>query len=250
MNRAEYLHALLPVANRRLGILCSGGKDSWYAGQVMRRLNYDLACTLVMKSANDDSYMFHTPAIDLVKLQSEAAGLPCLEQETAGEKETELDDLRTLLVRAKEEQRIEGVVTGALFSQYQRGRIERLCDELSLKAFAPLWHLDQESELRELLREGFVICMTAVAAEGLNASWLGRVIGKDDVEKLVELRRRIGFNVAGEGGEYESLVIDCPLFSKRLSLDVTTMRQEDVRTARLVINEASLQEKSDLHERS
>ena len=239
-NRAGFLRSLLPVPNRRLGVLCSGGKDSWYAAQVMRRLNYDLAVCLTMRSDNPDSYMFHTPAIDLVRLQSEAAGLPLLEQSTLGEKESELDDLRELLRRAKEEYGIEGVVTGALFSQYQRERVERLCEELSLKPFAPLWHLDQESELRELLREGFVITMSSIAGEGLSEQWLGREVGEEEVEALVALKRRIGFHVAGEGGEYESLVLDCPLFSKRLVVEGEAVMENRI-TGRLNIKGAHLE---------
>jgi len=242
LNRAEYLRSLLPRASRRIGVLCSGGKDSWYAAHVMKKLNYDLACVLVVKSENDDSYMFHTPAVDLVRLQAGSAGLPVMEQSTKGEKEVELDDLKELLRRAKEKYRLDGVVTGALFSQYQRSRIERLCDGLGLKAYAPLWHLEQESELRELLREGFVITFSSVAGEGMSLEWLGRPFGEEEVEKLVSLRDSIGFNVAGEGGEYESLVLDCPLFSKRLAIDAEPVMENRI-TGRLRVREAWLDDR-------
>ena len=241
-NRVAFLRTLLPEHNRKIGILCSGGKDSWYAAQVMQRLNYDLAVVLVIKSENQDSYMFHTPAIELVQLQAEAARLPVLEQVTKGEKEEELMDLKMLLQRAKDEFQVDGIVTGALFSQYQRSRIEKLCNELSLKPFAPLWHLEQESELRELLREGFVITMSSIAGDGLSEKWLGKEIGKKEVEELVSLREKIGFNVAGEGGEYESLVLDCPLFSKRLVLESENSMENSI-TGRLVVKNAWLEER-------
>lgn len=242
LNRVQYLRTLLPVANKRLGVLCSGGKDSWYAAYVMKRLNYDLACCLTMKSDNDDSYMFHTPAIDLVKLQCEAANIPLLEQSTLGVKEEELADLRELLLRGKEQFGIDGVVTGALFSQYQRERVERLCAELGLKPYAPLWHLDQESELRELLREGFVITMSAIAGQGVDQCWLGKEVGEVEVEALMRLKRSIGFNVAGEGGEYESLVLDCPLFAKRLVVEGQADMENEF-TGRLRITKATLTDK-------
>ncbi len=242
-NRAEYLQQFTQAKNRKLGILCSGGKDSWYAAYVMKRLNYSLTCAMVMESDNDDSYMFHTPAISLVGLQAEAAGIPLIRQSTRGVKEEELKDLKELLRKAKEDFRIEGVVTGALYSQYQRERIEKLCDELDLKCYAPLWHLEQESELRELLREKFIITMSSIAGEGLSPEWLGKEIGNEEVEKLVELNRRIGFHVAGEGGEYESLVLDCPLFKKRLVLKDTKIQKESEIVARLVVKEAVLEDK-------
>ncbi|MBN1275670.1 diphthine--ammonia ligase [Candidatus Woesearchaeota archaeon] len=241
-SRSQYLRAALPNANRKLGILCSGGKDSWYAAYVTKRLNYDLACVMTMRSENQDSYLFHTPAVELVKLQARAAELPYLEQSTKGEKEEELEDLKALLQKAKEEHQVEGVVTGALRSQYQRSRFEQACDELGLKAYAPLWHLEQESELRELLREGFVVTMSSIAGEGLSEEWLGRAIGEKEVEVLVRLRDKIGFNVAGEGGEYESLVLDCPLFKKRLMIQAKREMENSI-TGRITVTKAFLAEK-------
>lgn len=243
LNRVDYLRTLLPEHNRKIGVLCSGGKDSWYAAHVMKKLNYDLAVCLTMKSENQDSYMFHTPAIDLVRLQAEAASIPLIEQVTVGEKEKELEDLKLLLQKAKEEYKVDGIVTGALFSQYQRSRIEKLCNELELKVYAPLWHLEQESELRELLREGFVITLSSIAGEGLSKEWLGKEIGNEEVEQLVALREKIGFNVAGEGGEYESLVLDCPLFSKRLILEAEAVMENAI-TGRLKVVKASHQVKN------
>lgn len=240
LSRAAYLRQFLEEGNRKLGVLCSGGKDSWFAAYIMKKLNYDLSCLLVMKSKNEASYMFHTPAIDIVSYQSKASGIPLLSYETAGEKEKELDDLKELLVKAKEEYGIDGVCVGALFSQYQRERVEKVCFDLGLKVYAPLWHIDQESELRELLREGFVITMSAIAADGLDASYIGRIIDEDMVEKLVKLREKIGFNVAGEGGEYESLVLDCPLFSQKLKLEDYAVHKEDAYTAKIVIKKVGV----------
>jgi asparagine synthase (glutamine-hydrolysing) len=243
LSRSAYLKTVMPVKNRRLGVLCSGGKDSWYAAFVMKKLNHDLVCCLTMRSENEASYMFHTPAIELVRLQAQAARLPFGDQVTAGEKEMELADLRTLLLRTKEEFHIDGIVTGALFSQYQRSRIEHLCNELQLKVFAPLWHLEQESELRELLDAKFVITMSAIAGDGLSEKWLGKVITKEDVANLVLLQQKIGFNVAGEGGEYESLVLDCPLFHERLCVETEKLMENEI-TGRLVVKKAWLTKKS------
>ncbi|MBD3208867.1 diphthine--ammonia ligase [Candidatus Woesearchaeota archaeon] len=242
LNRVEYLQTLLPNTNRKLGVLCSGGKDSWYAAYVMQQLNYELSCVVTMKSENPDSYMFHTPAIELVKLQAKAASIPFIEETTTGKKEEELEDLTSLLQKAKEQHKIDGVVTGALFSQYQRSRIEKLCNELGLKAYAPLWHLEQESELRELLREGFIITMSAIAGEGLSKEWLGKPIGKQAVDELVKLREKMDFNVAAEGGEYETLVLDCPLFKKRLVVQAARAMENEI-TGRLVVRKALLKDK-------
>lgn len=217
-SKAKYLASLTDVRPLKLGALLSGGKDSVYALHIQKRLNYDVACLITVESVNPDSFMFHTPTIDLVKYQAEAMSIPLVTQTTKGEEEAELEDLERAIRKAKHKHHIQGIITGALFSNYQRSRIENICDELNLKVFSPLWHVDQEKEMRSLIKEGFKIIMTRVAAEGLDRSWLGRVLTEKDVDRLCELRDRLGINVAGEGGEFETFVLDAPLFGKGIEV--------------------------------
>jgi len=223
---SAYLRQFYPSHNLRLGALVSSGKDSIYAMNVMIKQNYEIGCMISIKSSNPDSFMFHTPSIDMVKLQSKSIGIPLIEQETKGEKEEELKDLKKALERAKKEYKIEGVVTGALFSNYQRERIEKIADSLGLKIFAPLWHINQETLLREMINNGFKFIITKVMAEGLDKSWLGREIISKDIDRLVGLNNKIGFNIAGEGGEYETLMIDGPFFDKKIKIEDASIDME------------------------
>ncbi|MDP3640700.1 MAG: diphthine--ammonia ligase [Nanoarchaeota archaeon] len=243
-SKSAYLRTFYPSPNLHLGVLFSSGKDSTYAAYIMQRQNYELSCLITLKSRNPDSFMFHTPALNMAPLQAEAMGLPLILQETAGEKEKELEDLRKALQRAKEEFKIEGIVTGALFSTYQRDRIEQLCDELGLKVFSPLWHKPQEKELQELLLNGFEIIFTAIAAEGLDASWLQRPLHEEDILHLIALSEKYGLNPAGEGGETESLVLDCPLFKKKIEIVKAHQVMDSPCSGRLVVAEARLVEKT------
>ncbi len=242
LSKSAYLSRFLSRPNLRLAALLSSGKDGMYAAYTMARQNYELTCAVTLRSANADSFMFHTPNVDLVRLQAEAMGIPLLVQETAGEKEAELSDLAAVLSHAKKFHRVDGVVTGALYSNYQRERIEQVCDSLGLKVFSPLWHIDQEQEVRAILHEGFSVLLSRVAAEGLDASWVGRPLSDSDVDRLVALKEKVGLNVAGEGGEYESLVLDCPLFSKRISLDKASVVKDGM-VATYRIERAHLEEK-------
>jgi len=205
----------------------------------MQRQNYPISCLLTMQSQNLDSYMFHTPTIEMAKLQSDALQIPILTQETTGEKEAELLDMKTLLERAKKEFEIDGIVTGALFSTYQRERIEKVADQVGLKIFSPLWHIPQDLELRQVIQHGFAVILTKVAAEGLDSSWLNRVLTIADVERLIALKTKLGVNVAGEGGEYESLVIDGPNFTQRLVIEDFEITQDGI-VATMHIKKASL----------
>ena len=239
--KSRYLEQFYRTKNVRLGALVSGGKDSLYAAYIMAQQNYDISCLIRLESSNPHSYMFHTPNIHLVELQAEAMGVPLVSQKTTGEKEKELKDLERALVQAKKQYHIEGVVSGALYSQYQRERIEKVAEKLGLKVFAPLWHKDQEQELRELLALGFSFIFSSVAAEGLDKSWLGRVLTEKDVEKLVVLQKKVGLNPGGEGGEYESLVLDCPLFQKKIKILSSKITVESECSAFLQVTDACLE---------
>ena len=187
--------------------------------------------------------MFHTPAIDLTELQAEALELPLINADTKGVKEKELLDLEKAIVKAKKKFPFEGIITGALFSEYQSSRIEKIAWKLNLKVISPLWHKEQEKEIEELLEKKFQFIMTSIAAEGLDKSWLNRVITQKDLERLKQLQKKFKINIAGEGGEYESLVLDCPLFKKRLVIETVKVEEEHENTARLIINKAKLVKK-------
>lgn len=217
--KSKYLASFYDEGNVKLAALFSSGKDSCYAIHIMRNQNYNVKCLVTIRSENKDSFMYHTPNVDLAKLQSEAIEIPLIIQDSSGEKEKELEDLEKALVKAKDEYKIEGVVCGALFSTYQRDRVHKIATKLGLKFFAPLWHKNQELLLGELLSHNFRVIISSVASDGLDESWLGREIGSEEIEKLVKLNKKVGINVAGEGGEFESLVLDCPLFKKKLVVE-------------------------------
>ena len=149
-------------------------------------------------------------------------------QETEGKKEEELEDLKKILKEAKEKYQIEGIITGALFSNYQRERIEKVADSLSLKIFSPLWHMNQETEVREIINKDFKFIITKVAADGLDKSWLNKVITEEDLKKLVNLNEKMGFNIAGEGGEFETLMIDGPIFNKKIQIEDFEIEEDGI----------------------
>jgi asparagine synthase (glutamine-hydrolysing) len=242
-SKSAYLRAFYTKHNLRLGVLFSGGKDSAYALYVMQRQNYKIDCLISLVSENPDSYMFHTPNMGMVRLQSEAIGLPLIEQLTKGTEEIELEDLERALSKAKETYGIDGVVTGALYSSYQRDRIERSCDKHGLKIFSPLWHLNQESELREIIDNGFKFIVTKIAADGLDKSWLGKEITHKDIDKLVQLNKRIGINIAFEGGEAETLMVDGPIFKTKIIIKEAEKVMENNYIGLFRIIKAELQER-------
>ncbi len=226
----------------RLASLFSGGKDSTYATHLGAEGGNDVAYLVTMLPRRDDSWMFHTVNIHLAPKIAEAIGIESVVHETGGEKERELGDLKDTLSSLD----VDGLVTGAIASTYQKSRVDNICDELGLRHIAPLWCRDGLELLQEMLSARMVIIVTAVAARGLDQNWLGRVLDIKAVEELGGLSRRFGVNVCGEGGEMETLVLDAPWFRRRLEVMRAETDWDGVRGSYLV-EEARLVSKPKIH---
>ena len=223
----------------KLAVLFSGGKDSYLSFQYASQ-NHEISCLLTLHPEREDSWMFHTPAIEWTKLQAEALGIHHLTSKTSGVKEKELEDLYSLINSAISEHSIEGVVTGALASVYQVTRIQRICNRLNLWCFNPLWQMPQKLLLEELLVNKIDSIITGVAAEPLDENWLGRHIDSESIKELVALESTNGINPAGEGGEIESFVLNAPLFNRQIRILESTKHYSNF-SGRLEIKEAKLE---------
>lgn len=201
----------------KTAVLFSGGKDSCYAAYLASKEN-ELTCLITMHSENPDSYMFHTPSIEKTKAQAEAMELPLIVHKTKGEKEKELVDLENAIKKAIDQYKIEALVTGALHSEYQASRIQKICDNLNIKCINPLWHKDAEEYWEELLENNFEVMIVGVASDGLYEEWLGKIINRELFAKLKQLKEKFKFHLAFEGGEAETFITDCPLFKKKIQV--------------------------------
>ena len=201
----------------RLGVLFSGGKDSTFALHKAAEKE-EVACLITLVSENKESYMFHTPNIDVTALQAEALGLPLIKRVTEGKPEEELKDLEAAIAQALKNFQIEGVVTGAVESVYQAARIQRVCNRLGVWCFNPLWKRNQKALLEEIVAAGFNVIISGVFAYPLDRTWLGKQIDADMIARLVGLSREYGLSPSGEGGEIETTVLDAPLFEKKIEV--------------------------------
>jgi ABC transporter with metal-binding/Fe-S-binding domain ATP-binding protein len=226
----------------KVAALVSGGKDSVLALWCTQNTGWDVTHLVTVRPRVEDSYMFHAPNTDLAPLLAAAVGLPLVEVETAGAKESELEDLERALAPLE----IDGFVSGALASEYQRTRLEAMGHRLGLKSFTPLWHKRPSEILSTVTGPGWDVRFAAVAAEGLGEAWLGRRFTRADIAALEALHARHGLHIGGEGGEYESLVLDAPCYRRRI--DVVQARAHwrrdhgvwRVEQARLVEKDAAL----------
>jgi len=158
--------------------------------------------------------MFHYPNIQLVDYFAEAVGIPLVKAETAGVKEVEVEDLKRLLATLD----VDAVVSGGISSQYQKKRIDKVCNQLGLKPIAPLWHQNPRKLLEELVKLKIEALIVGVYSFGFTSDWLGRRIDYAAINDLAELNKKYQVSMVGEGGEYETLVLDAPFFKKRMEL--------------------------------
>ena len=220
--------------------LVSGGKDSVYAAYLADTQGWPVDELVTLRPSDPESMMFHTPNLDLVALQAEAWGKRHRLVPVPGRGEdAELDALDRALGGST-----GPVVAGAIASSYQWARLLRVADRHRRRLYAPLWRTEPGRVVREEIAAGLDIRFVHLAAEPLPSSWAGERL---DLERLAELER-IGrdiraVNVAGEGGEYETLVVDAPFFRSRIEVDHATTIVERS-TARFVISSAHLKRKA------
>jgi diphthine-ammonia ligase len=201
----------------RLGVLFSGGKDSTLALHLAAEKE-TVVCLITLVSKNPESYMFHTPNIDVTALQAEALELPLVSVITEGQKEEELADLEKAIAQAKSEFQIEGVVTGAIESVYQASRVQRICNSLDIWCFNPLWKHDQKALLETFVEKRFKVIISGIFAYPLVEKWLGKQIDAAVITRLIELQGKFGISPSGEGGEIETTVLDAPMFKQKIEI--------------------------------
>ncbi|MDO8647092.1 MAG: diphthine--ammonia ligase [Candidatus Diapherotrites archaeon] len=201
----------------KTAVLFSGGKDSTLALDYALRYS-KVKCLIGIASENPESFMFHTPSIEFVEKQAECAGLPLILQKTKGVKEKELKDLKAAILKAKKKFKIEGIVTGALASTYQSSRIQAICNSANLECFNPLWQKGQFELLEELQNRKIIAIIGGVFAQGLE-NFVGKRIDQKFIAEIKPLVEKYSINPAGEGGEFESFVLDAPFFKKKLVIE-------------------------------
>lgn len=201
----------------RVVALLSGGKDSVAAVEVAQGFAWDVVGALVLRPPQDDAWMFHTPALDVVAGVAECLGLPLLERKVRHGQAEEVADLEDALRAVQAKWSPDGIISGALASEYQRTRIEAVGHRLGLKTFTPLWHKDLKAYLHGVLEDDWDVRFSRTAADGVPNAWCGQRLDAAKAEAMLNHRARP--HVAGEGGEYETLVLDAPHYRKRLVVD-------------------------------
>ncbi|KAF6750755.1 hypothetical protein DFP72DRAFT_1139098 [Ephemerocybe angulata] len=248
--------------------LLSGGKDSCFNLLHCSENGHELvaAASLRPEQGKDeiDSYMYQTVSQDAIEVVAKALDVPLYRRVIAGDavhqgseygaraaqgtgdlKGDETEDLYELLSTVLEHHpEVKGVSVGVILSNYQRVRVEHVCRRLGLTSLAYLWQRDQAELLSEMIEAGLTAVLIKVAGIGLTVKHLGKTL-QEMQPTLTKLNTLYGSHVCGEGGEYETLSIDSPMFKSRIVLkDVETVIHSDndfATVAYLRVKEAELE---------
>ncbi|AAM01859.1 diphthine--ammonia ligase [Methanopyrus kandleri] len=218
--------------------LLSGGKDSTLAAHLAVEEGYELTHGLTVVPSDPESMMFHVPNADLGALVAQVMGLEPVRIRSGRDDEADIEEIARVL----EGLDVDALVSGAIASRYQKERLDRLCEELGIEHVHPLWGMDPFEELELLVERGFEVMIIGVSAAGMDESWLGRRIDEDFIEDIRRLYEKYRIHPAGEGGEYETLVLDAPLFERRIVLERVEKRWDGF-SGELIVEEARLMPK-------
>ena len=214
----------------KLACLFSGGKDSTYAIHLAKKQGHDIVCLLSVFPKSEESHLLHYPNLKWTKLQSESMNIPQLTIDSnTDDTNDELILIEKLLQNAKDKFQIDGLVHGGIKSKFQKDKFETLCLKLNLVCIAPLWEMEPKKYMDELIHSNFDFMMITVSSDGLDDRWLGKLISKSDITILNNLSDKFGFNLNFEGGEAETFVVNCPLFSNPIKVNEFTKNWDGYR---------------------
>ena len=189
--------------------LISGGKDSIYAMYIAMQQGINIK-KIVNIIPEEFSFMYHFPNVHMVDYISRSIGIELLKFRISDDP----NELKKILSKFNE----NVIVSGAIESEYQKTRLEMISHELNKIHYSPLWRKNPFQLLYEIINAGFKAIIISVSAEGLDENFLGKEIDFEMISKLKKLNERYGIHPSGEGGEYETLVLDGPIFNKKIEI--------------------------------
>eukprot|EP00941_MAST-03F_sp_MAST-3F-sp1_P005743 g5743.t1 len=234
------------VSKPQVCALLSGGKDSCFNMMLCEEHGYEIAVLANLYPVQEilelDSFMYQTASHNMISVIADAMELPLVRRGISGTSksqgltysktdEDEVEDLYELLADVKRKYpNVSAVSCGAILSNYQRNRVEDVCARLNLRSLSFMWERQQGPLLREMANRGVESVIVKTAAMGLKREHLGKTIGEVS-DYLHKCNSKFGLHICGEGGEFETLTLNCPLYKKRIVVDeaeVVTHHQCDV----------------------
>lgn len=228
-----------------VAILYSGGKDSTFAIQHAREKGWSIKYLISVKPTRKDCFLFHYATIEQTRELAKILQIPhfyvkCKMADPV--KEAEI--VKKIVESNQRKLKIDAVVLGGTgLQETQLKSIQNALRPLKIDAFASHAGDDHDMIMEEMLKNGYEILITQIASDGLK-EWLGKKITKENFPQLKKDSVKYGFHIGFEGGYADTLVTDCPMFSKRLVIEDVSIIYEDDYCGHAVINKYRLEDKA------
>ncbi len=194
------------------------------------RAGHDVPCLISIHPFNDESLLYHHPNNFLFKKISKAIEIPIIERYCNNiSKDHEIDQLYSSIEQSINQYSIEGIIHGSILSRFQLDIFQKICTDLDITLYSPIWNIEPLKYYNELINSGFEILIIRVAAQGLDKNWLGKTIDRKNYEELRKYSERFKFNITFEGGEAETLVLNCPIYKHRLKIVKASIQWDGIR---------------------
>ncbi len=221
-----------------VAVLFSGGKDSTFAIQKCIDEGWNIKYLISVKPTRTDCYLYHFATVEHTKLFASLMNIPqvyltCDVADPVEEAKLVYNVVKNHLVDAV-------VLGGTGLQETQIRSIREVLFPLGVEVFASHAGQDHGELLLEMINQGFKIMITQIASDGLDKTWLGRVIDENSFVEFKKLSEKYGFHLGGEGGYYDSLVVDCPLYTKRFEVLESEKVMESKNAGHLLIKKAGL----------
>jgi uncharacterized protein (TIGR00290 family) len=192
----------------------SGGKESCLACYQAIQEGHKVSSLLTMVTTTGSYSRSHRLSREVLIAQSQALGIG-LDQKRVSWNTYEREFIKAL--NAFKQEGIEGGVFGALYLSDDRAWVERVCAEAGIVPLLPLWGMGGRDLFRAFIEAGFEAIVVAVRSDIMDDHWLGKRIDGEFMEEM----EKSGIDACGENGEYHTLVVDGPIFNKRIEISKT-----------------------------
>lgn len=242
VSTVRFISRLFFPVRMRVAILYSGGKDSTNAIEFAKNKGWEISYLLSVKPTRTDCYLFHYATVEQTKELSEILGIKhfYVSCDVADPKK-EAEIVRNVV----EKNSVDAVILGGIGLQITQIRsVQEALRPLGVEVFASHAGLDHDRLIKEMIERGYKIMISQIASEGLNKEWLGKILTKDNVKEFFDRAEKYGFHVGGEGGYFDTLVLDAPIFEKSLNIEEIDKVMESRNCGHVVVKKAKVVKKS------
>jgi len=207
------------IANQLFFSSWSGGKDSTLAFFKATQEGGTPKKLLTMFEENKERSRSHALPLAVLQAQADSIQVPLLIKGASWQ--TYEQEFLEALNELKKEDITHGVF-GDIDLEDHLTWVENTCAKANVTPHHPLWKMERRAVLNELMEHGFECVIIVVKDEKLPPSFLGKTLTEDVIKEI----ESYGIDACGEEGEFHTVVVDGPIFTRKINLQFNGIHQD------------------------